>query len=136
MGALHRQSISAFPATPVPPAAKPLRWLPQERLWRVVRLPGPPRGFRFPASCNAERGRRCDAGGIALRCLIADDNASFLEAATDLLRRQGVAVVGVASSGAEAVERVRELQPDVALVDIKLGAESGLGSRAGWLTWA
>ena len=45
-------------------------------------------------------------------------------------------MVGVASSGAEAVERVRELQPDVALVDIKLGAESGLGSRAGWLTWA
>jgi CheY-like chemotaxis protein len=37
-----------------------------------------------------------------------------------------VAVVGVASSGAEAVERVRELQPDVALVDIKLGGESGL----------
>jgi DNA-binding NarL/FixJ family response regulator len=63
---------------------------------------------------------------MALRCLIVDDNASFLEAATDLLRRQGVAVVGVASSGDEAVERVRELRPDVALVDIKLGAESGL----------
>ena len=63
---------------------------------------------------------------MGLRCLIVDDNASFLEAATDLLRRQGVAVVGVASSGDEAVERVRELRPDVALVDIKLGAESGL----------
>jgi CheY-like chemotaxis protein len=62
---------------------------------------------------------------MALRCLIVDDNASFLEAATDLLRREGVAVVGVASSGGEAVERVRELRPDVALVDIKLGAESG-----------
>jgi CheY-like chemotaxis protein len=63
---------------------------------------------------------------MGFRCLIVDDNASFLEAATDLLRRQGVAVVGVASSGDEAVERVRELRPDVALVDIKLGAESGL----------
>src|SRR5207342_1883208 len=63
--------------------------------------------------------------GMALRCLIVDDTASFLEAATDLLRREGVAVVGVASSGGEAVERVRELRPDVALVDIKLGAESG-----------
>ena len=63
---------------------------------------------------------------MGLRCLIVDDNASFLEAAADLLRRQGVAVVGVASSGDEAVERVRELRPDVALVDIKLGAESGL----------
>lgn len=62
---------------------------------------------------------------MALRCLIVDDNASFLEAATDLLGRQGVVVAGVASSGDEAVERVRELRPDVALVDITLGAESG-----------
>jgi CheY-like chemotaxis protein len=61
-----------------------------------------------------------------LRCLIVDDNASFLEAATDLLRRQGVEVVGVASSGDEAVERVTELRPGVALVDIELGGESGL----------
>jgi CheY-like chemotaxis protein len=68
---------------------------------------------------------RATLGGVALRCLIVDDNASFLEAAADLLGRQGVAVVGVASSGDEAVERVRELRPDVALVDIKLGAESG-----------
>jgi CheY-like chemotaxis protein len=64
-------------------------------------------------------------GDVPLRCLIVDDNASFLEAATDLLGRQGVAVAGVASSGDEAVERARELRPDVALVDIKLGAESG-----------
>jgi DNA-binding NarL/FixJ family response regulator len=36
-----------------------------------------------------------------------------------------VEVVGVASNGDSAVERVRELRPDVALVDIKLGADSG-----------
>jgi DNA-binding NarL/FixJ family response regulator len=63
---------------------------------------------------------------MQVRCLIVDDNASFLEAATDLLERQGAVVVGVASTGDEAVESVRELGPDVALVDIKLGAESGL----------
>jgi two-component system, NarL family, nitrate/nitrite response regulator NarL len=63
---------------------------------------------------------------MQLRCLIVDDNASFLEAATDLLQRQGAVVVGVASTGDEAVESVRELGPDVALVDIKLGSENGL----------
>lgn len=63
---------------------------------------------------------------MKLRCLIVDDNASFLEAATELLRRQGAEVVGLASSGDEAVERVQELRPDVALVDINLGPESGL----------
>jgi CheY-like chemotaxis protein len=45
--------------------------------------------------------------------------------ARGLLERQGIAVVGVASSGAEAVRRFIELRPDVILVDINLGAESG-----------
>ena len=62
---------------------------------------------------------------MALRCLIVDDNAEFLTAARELLNRQGVSVVGVASSGSEALRLADELQPDVALVDIELGAESG-----------
>jgi CheY-like chemotaxis protein len=62
---------------------------------------------------------------VALRCLIVDDNADFIEAARDLLERQGIDVVGVASTSAEALLRARELQPDVTLVDIDLGEESG-----------
>ena len=34
-------------------------------------------------------------------------------------------VVGVASSSAEALQRATELRPDVALLDIDLGGESG-----------
>lgn len=70
---------------------------------------------------------------MALRLLIVDDNAYFLEAARDLLEREGLAVVGVASTGDEAVERVEALRPDVALVDIDLGEESGfhLAERLG-----
>jgi len=34
-------------------------------------------------------------------------------------------VAGVAASGAEAVEQVRTLRPDVVLIDIRLGEESG-----------
>jgi CheY-like chemotaxis protein len=60
-----------------------------------------------------------------LRCLIVDDSWHFLNAARGLLERQGVVVVGVASTGAEAVRRVEELRPDVTLVDIDLGGESG-----------
>jgi CheY-like chemotaxis protein len=62
---------------------------------------------------------------VNLRCLIVDDNREFLAAARDLLRRQRVDVVGVASSTAEAVRMVGELQPDVALVDVYLGPEDG-----------
>jgi DNA-binding NarL/FixJ family response regulator len=69
---------------------------------------------------------RCDPEGMTLRCLIVDDSPRFLAAARGLLERQGMAIVGVASTSAEALERFRELRPDVTLVDIDLGGESGL----------
>jgi DNA-binding NarL/FixJ family response regulator len=62
---------------------------------------------------------------MALRCLIVDDSARFLEAARGLLEREGITVVGVSSTSAEALKRARELRPDVALVDVDLGGESG-----------
>ena len=61
-----------------------------------------------------------------LRCLIVDDSPRFLAAARGLLERQGVVVVGVASSSAEALQRAEQLRPDVTLLDIDLGGESGL----------
>jgi CheY-like chemotaxis protein len=60
-----------------------------------------------------------------LSCLIVDDNPRFLEAASKLLELEGITVVGVASSSAEALDRVEELRPDVALLDLDLGGESG-----------
>jgi DNA-binding NarL/FixJ family response regulator len=62
---------------------------------------------------------------MSLRCLLVDDNDAFLEAASGLLQREGVAVVGVASNTAEALRQARALRPDVILVDIGLGDESG-----------
>jgi DNA-binding NarL/FixJ family response regulator len=61
-----------------------------------------------------------------MRCLIVDDSSGFLAAARRLLERQGVTVAGVASNGAEAERRFDELRPDVVLVDLGLGSESGL----------
>jgi CheY-like chemotaxis protein len=54
-----------------------------------------------------------------------DDNGRFLHVACALLEREGIDVVGVASTSAEAVQRAEELRPDVALVDVCLGAECG-----------
>jgi DNA-binding NarL/FixJ family response regulator len=62
---------------------------------------------------------------VSLRCLIVDDNAGFIAAARSLLEGQGISVVGTASSTIDAVQKVRELRPDVALVDIDLGVDSG-----------
>jgi DNA-binding NarL/FixJ family response regulator len=62
---------------------------------------------------------------MTLRCVIVDDNPSVLRAASDLLRGQGVAVVGLAATSDEAVSVVERHGPDVILVDIDLGHESG-----------
>jgi CheY-like chemotaxis protein len=62
---------------------------------------------------------------MALRALIVDDNSNFLGAARDLLEREGVEVIGVATTGVEAIRLAADLQPDVTLVDIDLGDESG-----------
>ena len=62
---------------------------------------------------------------MTLRCVIVDDSQAVLRAASELLEGQGVAVVGAATTGEEAVSLMEELRPDVMLVDIDLGAESG-----------
>jgi CheY-like chemotaxis protein len=63
---------------------------------------------------------------MPLRCLIVDDNASFLDAAAGLLQREGVTIAGVAFAADEALRRTVELHPDIVLVDIMLGRESGI----------
>ena len=60
------------------------------------------------------------------RCLIVDDNKTFLEAVRALLEREGLDVTAVASTYAEALDLFETLRPDVVLVDIFLGEESGL----------
>jgi DNA-binding NarL/FixJ family response regulator len=58
--------------------------------------------------------------------LIVDDNPVYLSEARDLLQRQGLSVVGVASNSGDALAIAAIDHPDLALVDIDLGAESGL----------
>jgi DNA-binding NarL/FixJ family response regulator len=62
---------------------------------------------------------------MTVRSLLVDDNSRFLAAARELLEREGIEVVGVASTSAEASRLAGELRPDVCLVDIDLGDESG-----------
>jgi DNA-binding NarL/FixJ family response regulator len=62
---------------------------------------------------------------MALRSLIVDDNARFREELRGLLEEQGIDVVGTVATAADAVERVAEHRPDVVLIDIDLGADSG-----------
>ena len=67
-----------------------------------------------------------DASIVSRCCLIVDDNAGYLSEARDLLQRQGMRVVGIASNSWDALVIAASDRPDVALVDVDLGAESGL----------
>jgi len=62
---------------------------------------------------------------MPLRCLLVDDSTRFLEAARAMLEHDGVEVVGVASTPEEAIASVSQLDPDVVIVDIALGRDSG-----------
>jgi DNA-binding NarL/FixJ family response regulator len=62
---------------------------------------------------------------MPIRCLIVDDNRSFLEAARVLLEREGLTVTDVATTGDEAFRKAETLRPDLVLVDLSLGEESG-----------
>jgi DNA-binding NarL/FixJ family response regulator len=62
---------------------------------------------------------------MPLRCLLVDDSDEFLTSARRLLESQGLLVVGSASSGAEAIRLAAAIRPDVVLVDVDLGGESG-----------
>ncbi|WP_040539135.1 response regulator [Mycolicibacterium tusciae] len=60
-----------------------------------------------------------------MRCLIVDDSESFRCAALGMLERAGIAVVGLASNSADGLRCYLDLRPDVTLVDVDLGDESG-----------
>jgi DNA-binding NarL/FixJ family response regulator len=58
--------------------------------------------------------------------VIVDDSHEFLTSARAMLESEGVTVLGVASTSREALRQVAALRPELVLVDIDLGAESGL----------
>jgi DNA-binding NarL/FixJ family response regulator len=62
-----------------------------------------------------------------LRILIADDHALVRRGARAVLHsKRGWKVVGEAANGLEAVEKAKELKPDVALVDIGMPEMDGV----------
>jgi CheY-like chemotaxis protein len=77
---------------------------------------------------------------MSLRAMIVDDSTGFLRAASFLLERGGITVVAGVSTGAEALRSAEQHDPDVVLVDIGLGPESGFDvaeqlSRAAGRRW-
>jgi CheY-like chemotaxis protein len=64
--------------------------------------------------------------GMRPTVLIVDDHAAFRASARALLQAEGFDIVGEATDGAEAVEAVAVLRPEIVLLDIQLPDLDGL----------
>lgn len=59
------------------------------------------------------------------RVLVADDHAAYRRSVVRALERAGLDVVAAVCDGAEALALVRRLEPDVALLDLRMPEASG-----------
>jgi DNA-binding NarL/FixJ family response regulator len=66
---------------------------------------------------------------MPVRVLIADDHRLFAEALQAILSSdRRIDVIGLAASGNEAVEKAKELHPDVVLMDISMPGLDGVAA--------
>jgi DNA-binding NarL/FixJ family response regulator len=56
-------------------------------------------------------------------CMVVDDDILIADHLSDLVRGLGLEVCGVVHDGQSAIERAINLQPDVILMDVRLGGE-------------
>ena len=61
-----------------------------------------------------------------VRVLIVDDHDLFRSGLRNLLEDQGVQIVGEAAAGQEALKIVRELAPDVVVMDLNMPGMGGV----------
>src|SRR4051812_27352933 len=76
--------------------------------------------------------QRATGGLLVTRVLIVDDHDFFRGCVVDLINASpDLEAVGECSDAAEVVSAVRELYPDVVLMDVHLGLVSGIEAVAG-----
>jgi DNA-binding NarL/FixJ family response regulator len=63
---------------------------------------------------------------VSPRVLLVDDHDLFRTGLRNLLEEQGVHVVGEADTGTEALKQVREVAPDVVVMDLNMPGISGV----------
>jgi DNA-binding NarL/FixJ family response regulator len=66
------------------------------------------------------------SGRHPVTCVVADDHPAVLEAVSEFLAQGGIEVVARARDGEEALERIEQRKPQVALVDVRMPKLDGI----------
>lgn len=84
-----------------------------------------PSFVRVPAPAGVKY--RCVEPGTETRVLIADDHPLYRDGlARHISERSDLRLIGEAADGAEALNAIRDLRPDVAVVDLKMPRVDGI----------
>jgi len=75
-----------------------------------------------------EPGRNRESARQTITVLIADDHPMVREGLRSMLDAEGIEVIGEAANGADAVQRVQELNPAVVLMDVRMPDMDGLAA--------
>ncbi|HEX7083376.1 MAG TPA: response regulator transcription factor [Gaiellaceae bacterium] len=59
-------------------------------------------------------------------CIVADDHPAVLEAVAEFLGQAGISVLARATDGEEALEKIEQRKPQVALVDVRMPRLGGI----------
>jgi two-component system chemotaxis response regulator CheY len=76
-------------------------------------------------SASAEESKK-EVTGKKLRVLVVDDQPAVCEVVADSIQYAGHHIVGTAKDGVEAVERAKELMPDLVVMDISMPRMNGV----------
>ena len=82
----------------------------------------------MPAGATAPRGKR---GNEMARILVADDASFMRQMIREIVEAEGHEVCGEASDGVEAVEKWKDLHPDICTMDIVMPRRSGIDAVRG-----
>ncbi len=92
----------------------------------ALRLPTPPQRRYEGAVCRTAADRAvCHDWSVTPTVLIVDDHPSFRASARAILEADGFSIVGEAEDGATGLALLRQLRPDVVLLDVQLPDMSG-----------
>ena len=116
MGVQFRRTMQRSPV--------PIMSAPQRQIITWNQVPGPAR-----LASSRQQVEEVARARMPARAVVVDDHPLFRRAARDLMERGGgFRVVGEAGSGREGLELAFALQPDLVLLDVRLGDMDGIGA--------